>query len=77
MKADLTVDARGLMCPMPILKALENIKKLAIGQILEMIADDQGAQEDFPAWCAQTSNEFLGMEENPDGSMKFFIKRTG
>jgi TusA-related sulfurtransferase len=76
MKSQLTFDARGLLCPMPILKAKENIQKLEIGQILEVIADDEGAKEDFPAWCKQTGNEFMGMEEQPDGSTKFFLKRT-
>ena len=69
-------DARGLFCPMPILKAKENLLKIEIGQVLEVIADDEGAKEDFPAWCRQTGNELVAVEAEADGSTRFYIRRT-
>lgn len=73
---DLTLDARDLQCPMPILKAKKEIQKLEIGQILEVISNDPGSKEDFPRWAKRTGNELLGIfDEN--GFSRYFIKRLG
>jgi len=69
-----TFDARGLMCPMPIIKAKKEVLNIQIGQILEILADDQGAFEDFHAWCKQTGNELVSREEK-DGYFRFLIRR--
>ncbi len=74
MEKDLSFDARGLLCPMPILKTAQKIKEVQVGQVLELLADDEGAREDVPAWCEQTGNEFLGMEEE-GSTLKFYIRR--
>ncbi len=74
MEKDITLDTRGMLCPMPILKTAQKIKEIEIGKIIEVLADDEGAKEDFPAWCEQTGNEFLGMEEE-ENYYKFYIKR--
>jgi len=49
--ADATVDARGLQCPMPVIKTSQAMKPLASGQTLEVIASDRGALSDIPAWA--------------------------
>lgn len=64
MEADATVDALGMYCPMPIILTSKKIKELQAGQVLEVIADDEGIKEDMPAWCRSTGNEFLGIEEH-------------
>lgn len=74
MKADDTLDCRGMVCPMPILKTSEKMKKIENGKVLEVLADDEGAKEDFPAWCRRTGNEFLG-EEDEDDTLKFYIRK--
>jgi TusA-related sulfurtransferase len=74
MEKDTTFDARDLLCPMPILKTAQQIKQIEMGQVLEVLSDDEGAREDFPAWCDQTGNELLGMEEDGD-TLKFYIRR--
>jgi TusA-related sulfurtransferase len=74
MDANLTFDACGLLCPIPILKTAQKIKEVEIGQVIEILADDEGAREDFPAWCDQTGNEYLGMEEEGE-TLKFYIRR--
>ena len=72
--ANTTVDARGLQCPMPILKAKKEITKLEIGQILELLSDDPGSKEDFPRWAKRTGNELLGIFDE-DGYARYFVKR--
>lgn len=75
MNADKTFDARGLLCPMPILKAKEAMQAMAVGQVLLLIADDEGAREDFPSWCNQTGNELVAIEDQPDGSIRIYMKK--
>ena len=46
-----TVDARGLLCPLPVIRTQERVKQLAPGTILKVLATDPGSLEDIPAWC--------------------------
>jgi tRNA 2-thiouridine synthesizing protein A len=50
------VDARGLSCPMPIVKTALATKSLAPGSLVEVLATDPGSQKDFVAWCRSTGN---------------------
>jgi tRNA 2-thiouridine synthesizing protein A len=73
LQKDATLDARGLMCPMPIVQLAKKVKELKSGQVLELLADDVGAKEDVPAWCSRTGYQLVGTEE--DGKLlKFYIK---
>ena len=74
MKADRTIDCVGLYCPMPIVKTSREIKELADGEILEVIADDKGIKSDMPAWCSKTGNECLGIEEE-NGELHVFVRK--
>jgi TusA-related sulfurtransferase len=75
MKADQKLDCIGLYCPMPIYETSVKIKELKIGEVLEVIADDQGIKKDMPAWAETTGNEFLGIEE--EGSeIRSYVRRT-
>jgi TusA-related sulfurtransferase len=60
---------------MPIAFMARNIKKMEVGQILEIRADDEGAHADVPAWCEQTGNEFLG-KEPVNGYFRYLVKKT-
>lgn len=64
MDADITVDATGLYCPMPIIMTAKEIKKIDVGQVLAVLADDEGIQADLPAWCKTTGNELLDMSKD-------------
>ena len=75
MKANATLDAIGLYCPMPIVKTAQKMKEMDVGQILEVIADDIGIKKDMPAWCKKTGNEFLGIDEE-DGQYKVYVRKT-
>jgi tRNA 2-thiouridine synthesizing protein A len=74
MNADVTLDCYGLLCPMPIVQTAKKIKELELGQILEVVSTDAGIKEDMPAWCRQTGQEYLGMEE--DGEVfRVYVKK--
>ena len=75
MQADRVEDFNGQMCPMPIVNMSRAIKKMKVGQILEIWADDEGAHADVPAWCAKTGNEFLGKKDAGDYT-RYFVKKT-
>jgi tRNA 2-thiouridine synthesizing protein A len=73
LQKDATLDAKGLMCPMPIVQLAKKVKELKSGQVLELLADDVGAKEDVPAWCSRTGHQLVGVEE--EGKLlKFYIK---
>ena len=75
MKADQSLDCVGLYCPMPIVKTADRVKKMKVGEVLEVVADDKGIKADMPAWCAATGNECLGVEEQA-GEFKVYVKKT-
>jgi tRNA 2-thiouridine synthesizing protein A len=70
-----TFDAKGLMCPMPIVKLAKKMKEMPVGSVLELIADDVGSKEDVPAWCKRTGNELLE-EKEEGGVFYFYIKKV-
>ncbi|MBV1929738.1 MAG: sulfurtransferase TusA family protein [Gammaproteobacteria bacterium] len=60
-----TLDARRLLCPMPVIKTQNRIKTLRAGDTLKVIATDPGVKQDIPAWCRINGHELLGIfEEN-------------
>jgi TusA-related sulfurtransferase len=75
MKADFTLDCYGLLCPMPIIQTAQKIKQMKIGEVLEVLSTDKGILEDMPAWCRQTGQEFLGIEEKDD-VFKAYVKKN-
>ena len=74
VKANETLDCKGLSCPMPILKLAGTMKKMKIGEVLELLGTDPGSKADVPGWCKKTGNEYLGMEED-EGFNKFYIRK--
>ena len=62
MNADKELDARGLNCPLPILKAKKALADMTSGQILKVIATDAGSVRDFQAFAKQTGNELLAQD---------------
>ena len=75
MDKNETLDAKGLMCPMPIVKLAKKIKEMPAGAVLELIADDVGSKEDVPAWCKRTGNELVGQKDE-GGTFCFYIKKS-
>ena len=75
--ADATLDATGLLCPLPVLKARRALKPLAPGAVLEVLATDPGAVRDFEHFCRTTGCELLEATEAPDGVLRFLLKKPG
>ncbi len=75
MDANSSLDCVGLYCPVPISQTAKKIKELAVGDVLEVVADDEGIKLDMPAWCKATKHEFLGVEER-DGVFYAYVRRT-
>lgn len=71
---DRELDARGLNCPLPILRAKKALGEMTSGQTLRIIATDPGSVKDFAAFAKQTGNELLSSAEN-NKEFEFFIKR--
>ncbi|MCP9440052.1 MAG: sulfurtransferase TusA family protein [Nitrospira sp.] len=79
MHSDVTLDTLGYFCPMPIILTSKKIKELAVGQVLEVLSDDEGIKKDMPAWCETTGHELVGMEEGQGPSSriyKAYVKKT-
>ncbi|MCW8888077.1 MAG: sulfurtransferase TusA family protein [Gammaproteobacteria bacterium] len=72
---DQELDASGLNCPLPILRAKKAITSLSAGQVLRIIATDPGSVKDFEAFCKQTGNELLESGEE-GGKFVFSIKKS-
>lgn len=74
--ADQILDAKGLNCPLPILRAKKALKELPTGKTLEILATDPGSVKDFEAFCRTTGNELV--ESRVDGGTYVFtIRHTG
>jgi len=71
---DDTLDAKGLSCPMPLLRTKKAINGISSGQVLEILGTDPGSKNDLPGWCERAGHEFLGAKEE-DGFFRFFIKK--
>ncbi len=74
MKFDKELDARGLNCPLPILRAKKALNEMTSGQVLRIIATDPGSVKDFQAFSKQTGNELLS-QDAADKEFTFFMKR--
>jgi tRNA 2-thiouridine synthesizing protein A len=70
------LDAKGLLCPLPVLKARKALKALAQGDTLEVLATDPGAVKDFAAFCRTTGHELVESTEE-SGVFRFLIRKTG
>jgi len=73
--ADQVLDAKGLNCPLPILRAKKALKDVPVGGTLQVLATDPGAVKDFEAFCRTTGNDLV--ESKVDGKQfEFLIRRT-
>lgn len=73
--ADQVLDAKGLNCPLPILRAKKALKDMPTGAVLQILATDPGAVKDFEAFCRTTGNELVSSSQD-GGTYTFLIKHT-
>lgn len=71
-----TIDARGLNCPLPVMKAKKGIQALTAGQSLEVISSDPGSVRDMDALCRSTGDKLVSSDNQDDGSYRFVIEKT-
>ncbi len=71
---DETLDARGLMCPMPLVKARQALKGMQVDQVLRIIATDKGSNKDFQGWARTAKDiELLSQSEEMEADKKLFL----
>ena len=68
------LDAKGLSCPMPLLRTKKEIGKIDAGQILQIDGTDPGSRNDIPGWCSRAGHEYLG-EKEETGYISFFVQK--
>ncbi len=68
------LDAKGLSCPMPLLRTKKEIGKIESGQVLQIDGTDPGSRNDIPGWCSRAGHEYLG-EKEESGYMSFFVRK--
>ncbi|MCW8925340.1 MAG: sulfurtransferase TusA family protein [Xanthomonadales bacterium] len=73
--ADQVLDAKGLNCPLPILKAKKALNSMDAGTTLEVVSTDPGSVADFAAFCRTTGNELLEQTEG-DGIWTYLIRKA-
>jgi tRNA 2-thiouridine synthesizing protein A len=73
-KPDRSLDCVGLFCPEPVFRTRQEIDKLAVGEVLEVIADDPAAEEDIPRLVKRLEQKLVGMRKEKD-QFHFIIKK--
>jgi tRNA 2-thiouridine synthesizing protein A len=75
LNEDRVVDARNLLCPMPVLATTKEMRLAEPGQVVKVLATDRGALADIPAWAEDTGNQLLATGEE-DGALVFWIRKA-
>jgi tRNA 2-thiouridine synthesizing protein A len=70
----LSLDFKGLLCPMPVVKIAQAMKQIQVGELVEAVASDPGVAADIPAWARTSGNELISLEKQ-DRIFKFVVKR--
>jgi len=73
-QVDLTIDAKGQKCPMPVLMTSRGIKKIESGQVMLVEATDGGSRSDIPSWAKDTGNELLETTSD-NGVFRYLIRK--
>ncbi len=70
----LSLDFKGLLCPMPVVKIAQAIKQVQVGEEVEAVATDPGVMADIPAWTRTTGNELVTLEKR-EKDIRFVVRR--
>ena len=73
---DKELDARGLKCPLPILRCKKALAEMSASQVLKIVATDKGAIQDFQGFCKQTGHELLNLEEQAEEFIFLIRKKS-
>jgi len=69
------LDVTGTFCPLPILLAAREMRKLQTGDLLEIVGDDPGILEDMPVWCERAGNRLVEMVEEEGGVVRSLVEK--
>jgi len=75
-RAVVVLDARGLRCPLPVLRTRERLKALREGDVLDVLADDPLARLDMQAFCAREGHGYCGETEEPGGGWRMSVRKS-
>ena len=73
---DESLDVRGLLCPIPILRTAQRMRDMPAGARLEVLGDDPGIVEDMPVWCEETGNRLVEMERTGE-LVRCLVEKAG
>ena len=71
-----TLDLRGLLCPLPVVKIAQAIKKIAVSEAIEATASDPGVLADIPAWARSSGNQLVSMDRVDTREFRFVVRRS-
>lgn len=72
MSADLELDCRGMLCPLPVIELGKRYAEVPVGGVVVVLADDVAARTDIPAWCRMRGQEYVGEE----ATGRYVVRRT-
>jgi cysteine desulfurase len=73
----LVVDARGRRCPVPVIELARALPGVPVGGVLAVLADDEAAAVDVPAWCRMRGQEYVGEDVGTGGAPRYVVRRVG
>jgi tRNA 2-thiouridine synthesizing protein A len=71
----LSLDLKGLLCPMPVVKIAQAMKQVQVGELVEAVATDAGVMADMPAWARTSGNELVELEKR-EKDFRFVVRRV-
>ena len=74
--ADLELDCRGMVCPLPVIELGRRYSDVPVGGVVAVLADDVAARTDVPAWCRVRGQEYVGEEPAADGTPRYLVRRS-
>lgn len=77
LPAASTVNAIGLFCPMPVVRLKLELESRKPGEIVELLADDPGVEDDVPAWCRETGHQLVSLQKNENGIFVACVRVKG
>ena len=72
---DLTLDCRGLRCPLPVIRLANGIGDVPVGGVVAVEADDPATRADVPAWCRMRGQQYAGEVAADDGTPTYLVQR--
>ncbi len=76
-RPDLELDCRTMLCPMPIIELARHHTEVAVGATVAVVAGDEAARVDVPAWCRMRGHTYLGEDAAADGVPRYWVRRDG